>query len=268
MADHQFGIIGGGNMAEAILRGVLAASVINRNTVIVSEPKYERRQFLTRELQIKCVDDNLAAAACPRILLAVKPQMMGEVLLQAARNVAADATVISIAAGISTAFLDQRLGERGHIIRTMPNTPMLVSAGMTAIAPGPRATRDEVLWAEKLFSACGKVVTVPERMMDAVTAISGSGPAYVFYLIEAMIAAGAEEGLPPDTAAMLATETAAGAVKLLAESRERPEVLRLRVTSPGGTTQAAISCMDNAGVKGCMVAAIRAAAARSRELGK
>lgn len=268
MAEYQFGVIGGGNMAEAILRGVLAASVINRNAVIVSEPKFERRQFLTRELQIKCVEDNLAAAACPRILLAVKPQMMNDVLLQVAPAVPADATVISIAAGISSAFLDKRLDGRGRIIRTMPNTPMLVGAGMTAVAPGPRATRDETLWAEKLFAACGKVVTLPEQHMDAVTAVSGSGPAYAFYLIEAMIAAGVQEGLPADTAAMLATETAAGALKLLVESGEAPELLRQRVTSPGGTTQAAISCMDNAGVKGCIVAAIRAAAARSRELGR
>jgi len=268
MSDWQLGVIGAGNMGEAILRGVLDASVLNHNTIIVSEPRYERRQLLTRDCQVKCVEDNLQAAACPHVLLAVKPQIMAKVLEQIAPAVGADATVISIAAGISTAFLDERLGRRGHVVRTMPNTPLLVGAGVTAVAAGPRAGEDDLAWTERLFAARGKVVRVAEQTMDAVTAVSGSGPAYLFYLVEAMVAAGVAEGLEAETAAMLAIGTCGGAVRLLAETKERPEVLRMKVTSPGGTTQAAISAMDAAGVKEAVVAAIRAAAARSRELGR
>jgi pyrroline-5-carboxylate reductase len=268
MSDYQLGVIGGGNMAEAILRGVLAAGVLNRDAVVVSEPKAERREMLAKELRVACVDDNAAAAACPFVLLAVKPQVMNDALAGVAGIVRPDAVVISIAAGVATARIDQRLGERGRIVRAMPNTPMLVGAGMTAVAPGPRATDADLAWADALFAACGRVVRVTEPMIDAVTAVSGSGPAYFFYLIEAMIDAGAAEGLDPAVAAQLAIQTCAGAAKLLAETGEKPEVLRARVTSPNGTTQRAIETLDAAGVKDKLVQAVRAAAARSRELGK
>jgi pyrroline-5-carboxylate reductase len=268
MSEHQLGVIGGGNMAEAILRGVLAAGVLKRDAVVVSEPKAERRDMLARELRVACVDDNPAAAACPFVLLAVKPQVMNDALAGIAGTVQASAMVISIAAGVATARIDQRLGGRGRIVRAMPNTPMLVGAGMTAVAPGPRATDADLTWADALFAACGRVVRVTEPMIDAVTAVSGSGPAYFFYLIEAMIAAGSAEGLAPDVAAQLAIQTCAGAAKLLAETGEKPEVLRARVTSPNGTTQRAIEALDAAGVKARLVDAVRAAAARSRELGR
>jgi len=268
MADYQLGVIGGGNMAEAILRGVVGRSVLNHNAIVVSEPLLPRRQLLVRDLQVTCVADNAAAAACPHVLLAVKPQVMAAVLDGVASAVRADAVVISIAAGISTAFLDEKLGGRGRLVRTMPNTAMLVGAGMTAIAPGPRAEKADLRWAKSLFAPCGKVVQVTEPMIDAVTAVSGSGPAYFFYLIEAMIAAGVAEGLEPDVAALLAAQTCAGAAKLLAETHEPPEGLRARVTSPGGTTQRAIETLDAAGVKAKLIEAIRAAAERSRELGK
>jgi pyrroline-5-carboxylate reductase len=139
---------------------------------------------------------------------------------------------------------------------------------MSAVAAGPRAAEDELRWTEQLFASCGRVVRVAEPMIDAVTAVSGSGPAYFFYLAEAMIAAGVAEGLPAETAALLARQTAVGAAKLLSESGEAPETLRARVTSPNGTTQRAIETMDAAGVKAALVHAIRAAAERSRELGK
>jgi pyrroline-5-carboxylate reductase len=265
---YALGVIGGGNMAEAILRGVLAARVLGGEDVVVSEPRVDRRDLLARDLHVTCVDDNAAAAACPCVLLAVKPQVMNDVLDGIAPAVWPAGMVISIAAGVATARIDQRLGGRGRIVRAMPNTPMLVGAGMTAVAPGPRAGKEDLEWAEKLFAACGRVVRVTEPMIDAVTAVSGSGPAYFFYLIEAMIAAGAAEGLDPAVAAQLAIQTCAGAAKLLAETGEKPEVLRARVTSPNGTTQRAIETLDAAGVKAHLVAAVRAAAARSRELGK
>jgi len=268
MADYQLGVIGGGNMAEAILRGVVGQSVLNHNAIVVAEPLLPRRQLLLRDLQVTCVADNAVAAACPHVLLAVKPQVMSDVLDGIAESVRDEAVVVSIAAGISTALLDRKLAGRGRLVRTMPNTPMLVGAGMTAVAPGPRATEADLHWVQGLFAACGKVVQVTEEMIDAVTAVSGSGPAYFFYLIEAMIAAGVAEGLEPKVAALLATETCAGAARLLAETAEPPEGLRARVTSPGGTTQRAIETLDAAGAKDTLIQAVRAAAQRSRELGK
>ncbi|MFA6133678.1 MAG: pyrroline-5-carboxylate reductase [Phycisphaerae bacterium] len=269
MAEHLLGVIGGGgNMAEAILRGIVRSGFLPPEAIIVSDPAEARRDLISRTLNIAAVADNAQPARCPRILLAVKPQMMSPVLEGIAPHVTAGATVISIAAGVPTARIDGLLGGRGHIVRVMPNTPMLVGAGVSAIAAGPRAGKSELDWTEKLFSTAGLCCRVEESMIDAVTAVSGSGPAYFCYLVEAMIAAGVAEGLPADVATLLATSTCAGTGQLMLESADRPEVLRAKVTSPGGTTQRAIETMEAAGVKDALVAAIRAAAARSRELGK
>ncbi|MFB3892072.1 MAG: pyrroline-5-carboxylate reductase [Phycisphaerae bacterium] len=268
MARYQLGVIGGGNMAEAILRGVLRGNFLPHNAIIASDPVFDRRQHITRNVGVSCVDDNAVPASCPTVLLAVKPQVMGGVLDGIARHVSPDALIVSIAAGIPTSFIDSHLGGRGRIVRVMPNTPMLAGAGMSALAVGPRATEADLRQAERYFSASGQTVIVTEEQLDAVTAVSGSGPAYFFYLVEAMIEAGVAEGLAEDTAAALAVQTCVGAAKLLSDSRERPEVLRRKVTSPGGTTQRAIETMEATGVKKAIVAAIRAAAARSRELGK
>ena len=266
--DYQLGIIGAGNMAEAMLRGVLDSNFLPHGSILAAEPRFERRQMLTHELSVSCTDDNPAAAACPRVVLAVKPQMMGEVLDEIAPAIRDEALVISIAAGVTAGWIDQRLGGRGRLVRVMPNTPMLVGAGISAVAAGPRATAADVEWTSRLVSAGGgSAVTVEESLMDAVTAVSGSGPAYLFYLVEAMIAAGVAEGLSLDVATRLARETCLGAGKLLAVTGEPPEGLRARVTSPGGTTQRAIETLDAAGVKNSLIAAVRAAAARSRELG-
>ena len=267
MSTCKLGIIGGGNMAGAILHGMLVNWLLPAEGIILSEPLVERRERLGR-YGIKVTDDNTLAAGCPRVLLAVKPQVLGEVLTQMAPAVAADALVISIAAGRTTAFIDKSLGGKGHIVRVMPNTPMLAGAGMSAIAPGPRATEEDLQWVEQAFGCCGQTIRVEESAMDAVTALSGSGPAYFFYLVEAMVAAGVAEGLDPDTAERLARATCAGAGKLLEKSRDSARQLRANVTSPGGTTQAAIEAMESAGVAQALVAAIRAAAARSRQLGQ
>ncbi len=268
MADFELGIIGTGHMGEAILRGVLGANVLPHGAIVASDASAERRKHVFNSMGVKCVEDNAVPAACPRVLLAVKPQAMADVLAGIAGAVGADALVVSIAAGVATRFIDERLGGRGRIVRVMPNTPMLVGRGMAALAAGPRAGADDVDWAMRLFAASGRTVAVDEAMMDAVTAVSGSGPAYFFYLIEAMIEAGVAEGLDADTAALLATETCAGAARLLSDTGERAEVLRAKVTSPGGTTQQAIASMESDGVKEALVRGIRAAAERSRELGK
>ena len=264
----ELSIVGAGNMAEALLRGALSAGVLDREGVLVSDPQRQRRELFVRELGVRALDDNRAVADAPRLLLAVKPQTIATVLEEMSPLIWADALIVTIAAGIRTSFLASRLDGRGRIVRVMPNTPMLVGAGTSAICPGPGATDADLDWVEKLFAACGRTVRVEEEMMDAVTAVSGSGPAYFFYLVETMVAAGVAEGLSEAVAMQLAVETCRGAGELLARSRQRPEALRAKVTSPGGTTQAAIESMESAGVRAALVAAIRRAAERSRELGK
>ncbi len=268
MSKYQLGVIGAGNMAEALLRGIISANLIDHNAVVASDPQFSRRQHFTRELGITTEADNAIPAQCPRIILAVKPQIMSGVLEGIAGAVRPDAVIISIAAGIRSQFIFDRLGGKGRIVRVMPNTPMLVAAGVSAVCAGPGAEEADLAWAEKLFAACGKTVRIEEDLIDAVIAVSGSGPAYFFYLIEAMVAGGVAEGLERDMALDLAVQTCRGAGELLARSGEPPEVLRARVTSPGGTTQAAIESMDSAGVRDALVAAFQRAAERSRELGK
>jgi pyrroline-5-carboxylate reductase len=268
MSDCQLGIIGCGNMAEAIARGVLGGNFLPHSAVVASDVVFGRRQHFTRNLGITTAADNAVPAGCPRVLLAVKPQKMAEVLGEIAPAVSPNATVISIAAGITTSYLDEGLGGRGRIVRVMPNTPMLVGAGISAIAAGPRAEKSDLRWVEKLFGVCGRTVVVDEKMMDAVTAVSGSGPAYIFYLLEAMIEAGVAEGLDADSAKLLAEQTCAGASRLMLETGQQPQALRAQVTSPGGTTQRAIETMEAAGVKDALIRAIRAAAQCSRELGR
>jgi len=268
MPSHQLGVIGAGNMAEALLRGAISADVLDAGAVVVSDPDASRRELFTRELGVTAVEDNTTPAACSAVLLAVKPQVMGAVLAEVAGAVGADATVVSIAAGVRTQFISDNLAGKGRIVRVMPNTPMLVGAGVSALCKGPGASDAELARAQKLFAACGRTVRVDEPMIDAVTAVSGSGPAYFFYLVEAMIAAGVAEGLDEPVARELAVQTCRGAGELLAATGEAPEALRARVTSPGGTTQAALEMMESAGVQDALVAAVRRAAERSRELGK
>ena len=264
---YELGVIGAGNMAEAILKAELHSGFLQPHEIVVADVRQERRQKLAGELGVAWAPDNLVPARCLRILLSVKPQNIDEVLAEIADLVDGDALVISICAGVPTSHIDTGLAGKGHIVRVMPNTPMLVGAGMSGIAAGPRATDDDVQWTEGLFAASGKTVPVDECLMDAVTAVSGTGPAYFFYLIEAMIDAGTAEGLSYEFAYQLAVQTCAGAAKLLAETGRRPEDLRAMVTSPNGTTQRAIETLDAANAKDAWVVAIRAAAQRSRELG-
>ena len=268
MAEYELGVIGAGNMAEAILRGVIGSGFLPAGAVVASDVAADRRRRVAGETGVTCTADNLVPAACRRVLLAVKPQVMGVVLDEIATSVRPDALVVSIAAGIGTGFLDGRLGGKGRLVRVMPNTPMLVGAGASAVAAGPRAGAADVAYVCGLFSAGGEAVVVDEAMMDAVTAVSGSGPAYFFYLVEAMVEAGVAEGLPADVAEKLAGRTCLGAGRLLAETGKRPDALRAAVTSPGGTTQRAIEVLEGSGVKQRLVEAIRAAARRSRELGR
>jgi pyrroline-5-carboxylate reductase len=266
VAGYEFGIIGGGRMAEAIIRGLIDSVICSRNTMVISDPDSTRRQSLSNDLRLVCVPNNRIPGSCQCVLLAVETRVMKQVLEEIAPIVREDALVISIAPDISTQLMDKALGQRGHIVRVVPNTPVLVGAGMSALCAGPRATGKDLKQAGRILSTCGKTAIVDEKLAGAVEAISRCGPAYLFYLAEAMIQAGVTEGLDRETANTLTEQTCLGAAKMLSESDERPAILRMRATAPGGPTQQATATLDADGVKESLVSAVRAAAAKSREL--
>jgi pyrroline-5-carboxylate reductase len=273
---YALGIIGAGNMAEAIVRGIIAKQVLRPSEMIAADTAAVRRDLFANALHVKSVEDNATVAGdADTILLSVKPQHMAAALAAIAPVMSPRTLIISIAAGISSAFIEKHLGGGGgggggqqwRVIRTMPNTPMLVGEGMVAMSAGAHATADDLAAARRLFEAAADVIEVDEDKMDAVTAVSGSGPAYFFFLVEQMIRAAEELGMPPEQARQLATKTAAGAAKMLVTSADSPEILRRKVTSPGGTTEAAITHMTNEKWPQITVDAIKAAQRRGRELG-
>jgi pyrroline-5-carboxylate reductase len=267
---YELGIIGAGNMAEAIARGVMNKNVLRPDQIIAADVSPQRRELFAA-LGIKAVDENATAARDARtILLSVKPQHMAAAL-GGLGQVMSDATlVVSIAAGIGTGFIEKHLGvhKKWRVVRSMPNTPMLVGEGMVAIAPGANASKDDLAAARKLFEAAADVIEVDESKMDTVTAVSGSGPAYFFLLVEQMIQAAIDLGLTHEQAAQLAKKTAAGAAKMLVTSSDAPAELRRKVTSPGGTTEAAITYMSKNNWPQITVDAIKAAERRGKELGQ
>ena len=267
---HALAIIGAGNMAEAIARGILRAKLFSASEMIASDVSDARRALFQDGLGVRAVPDNATAVReATTILLSVKPQQMQPVLSEIGRHASSDALFVSIAAGVSCASIERNLGAERHwrIVRTMPNTPMLVGEGMVALSPGRHATEQDVAHARRIFESAATVIELPEDKLDAVTALSGSGPAYFFFLVEQMILAGVELGLTREQAHTLATRTALGSARMLTTSPDAPEELRRKVTSPNGTTQAAIETMRSHGVPDGIVAGIIRAAARSRELG-
>jgi pyrroline-5-carboxylate reductase len=266
---HELAIIGAGNMAEAIVRGILSAGVIESGRIIAADVSPQRRQFFQDQLGVAAVLENTTAARGSRIvLLSVKPQQMESALRELKSSLAADALIVSIAAGVRTGRIEGWLGgSQWRVVRAMPNTPMLVGAGMVALCRGAGASAGDLAAARKLFEAAAVVTEVDESQMDAVTAVSGSGPAYVFFLAEQMIRAGESFGLTPEQSRTLSIQTIAGAAKMLGLSDESPESLRRKVTSPNGTTQAAIEHMQAQRVGESIEGAIGAAVRRSRELG-
>ena len=265
---YKLGILGAGNMAEAIARGVLKSGVMTPQQIIAADVAPQRRELFQNELGVKAVEDNSEVAGhSSALLLSVKPQMCKQVLEGIASVVNPDATIISIMAGISSSFIDSALGGNRRVVRTMPNTPMLVGEGMAAIAPGKYATAADLAKTKELFEAAASVIQVREDQIDAVTAVSGSGPAYFFFLVELMIAAGVKFGLSSEQARLLAAKTAMGAAKMLVTSTDSPQELRRKVTSPGGTTHAAITKMESLKLPSIIEQAMQACADRSKELG-
>lgn len=263
--SQRIAILGAGVMGETLLSAILSSGH-PVNDVVISEKREERAAELRESYRVDVTDNATAAAGADVVLLVVKPQDVPALLAEIAGSVRPDATVVSLAAGVRIATMEAALPDGVAVIRAMPNTPALVGEGMFGISPGTACSPDQLATVVRLLESGGKVVVVDEDRQDAVTAVSGSGPAYVFYLAEAMIAGGIAEGLDPETARALATQTLVGAAKLLAESDDGAEELRRRVTSPNGTTHAAITTFDDRGVKEGLIAGVAAAASRSAEL--
>ena len=261
--------IGAGNMAEALVRGLVGPGGHAPADVTVTDPRPERLTYFRDTFGVCASPDNAAAvAASALVVLAVKPQVMPEVLSGLAPALPRAATVLSIAAGIRCATIESALGGDRAVVRSMPNTPALVGKGVTALCAGRWAGEAPLAKAEALLRTVGAVVRVEESLMDAVTAVSGSGPAYVFYLMESMLEAAAGFGLAPEVARTLVYGTITGAAALAAASPESPAELRARVTSKGGTTAAAVGLLDERRVREALADAVRAAQRRAGELSK
>jgi pyrroline-5-carboxylate reductase len=241
----RVGFIGGGNMGEALIKGLLGASLVPPEMIIATDVRTDRASHLTRQFRI-----------------------MGQVLREIAPTLGPQHLLISIAAGVSTSTIRSGVGKEARIIRVMPNTPALVLQGATAIAKGPGLGPDDLGTAEEIFGAVGRVVVLDEELMDAVTGLSGSGPAYVAIVIESLADGGVKMGLDRATAMTLATQTVLGAAQLLAETGLHPGALKDMVSSPGGTTIAGISALEEGGIRTTFIRAVERATLRSRELGR
>ena len=268
----KLGFIGGGRMGEALIQGILKSGIIAAADMLVADPVAERRAYLEASYGVKAFDSDEAVnvwSTCTTVILAVKPQIMKDVLLAAKSNINDSHLLISIAAGIQSSFIDINLsGCNCRIIRVMPNTPAFVLEAVSALSAGPRATQEDMDTAVTIFDSIGKTVILDEKYFDAVTGLSGSGPAYVFTFIEALIDGGLKVGLNRPDAELLAMQTVLGSVKLAMSSEENPAQLRAMVTSPGGTTIAGLHELETAGFSGIIMDAIEAATKRSKELGK
>lgn len=266
-SDKTIGFLGAGNMAEALIRGLLRADVAP-DRIGGSSPEQERTEELATKYGIRTTTDNAELVANSDILvLAVKPQILDRVLLEVGSKVRARTLVISVAAGIPIQAIERRLAKGTRVIRCMPNTPALVSAGASALARGAHATDDDLAAARFVFDAVGLTVVLDEAQLDAVTGLSGSGPAYIFLILDAMADAGVKVGLSRRNAQRLAAQTVMGSAKLLLETDEHPGRLKDMVTSPGGTAIAGLHTLEEGGLRTTLINAVEAATKRARELG-
>lgn len=255
-------VVGGGRMGEALLAGLLHAGWAEHDLGVVEKVAARRDELAKLLPGVQVVAEVGDVDSCDAAIVAVKP---GDVATACAALAALQPErVLSIAAGVPIASLEDALGSGPHVVRAMPNTPAQIGAGASAIAPGSAATDDDLAWAEDILGAVGIVVRVPEHLLDAVTGLSGSGPAYVFLVAEALIEAGVLNGLPRDVASALARQTLLGAARLLSESGESPEALRAAVTSPGGTTAAGLKALEDRAVRAAFLDAVTAATNRFR----
>ena len=266
--NKTIAFIGGGNMAEALIKGLIAAGTAKPDHILVTDVSVDRLAHLHTTYGVQQRGNVEAAREADIILLCVKPQVVERVLADISSVVDAKKLVISIAAGIVIAKIEKGLKESSHVVRVMPNTPALVLAGAAALAGGKHATSDDLALAQSIFNSVGRAVIVEEKLMDAVTGLSGSGPAYVFMIIDALSDAGVKAGLPRQLALELAAQTVYGAAKMVLETKEHPGKLRDMVTSPGGTTIEGLHALEKGKLRATLMNAVEAATTRSRELGK
>jgi len=269
LKSRKIGVIGGGKMGGALVGGIIGSGAAMPADIIVADVAEERRTELAARYGVATTADNVTAVRDREIvILAVKPQQMAAVLAGLVGIITPAQTIISIAAGIATAFIEAHLGGSVRVVRVMPNTPALVGEGAAALAGGARATDADLALAREIFAAVGTTVTVTEDLMDAVTGLSGSGPAYIFLIIEALADGGVQMGLARDIALQLAAQTVLGSARLLLTTYEHPAVLKDMVTSPAGTTIFGLRALEEGRLRATLMAAVEAATARSRTLGE
>ena len=268
MKTRRLGFLGAGNMASALIQGLLHGDVLPATRILASDVKIERLEQLAAEHGIRTTMDNhQLLRESDVVVLAVKPQVIDRVLTEIGGDVRADQLLVSVAAGVPVEALESRLPPGSRVVRAMPNTPATVQAGATAIAGGANASADDLRVAREMFEAVGRVVVVEEALLDAVTGLSGSGPAYVMLIIEALADGGVKVGLHRDTALLLAAQTVFGSAKLLLETGEHPGRLKDMVTSPGGTAIAGLHTLESGALRKTLIDAVECATERSAELG-
>ncbi len=271
MNNDTIGFIGGGQMAEAMIKGIISSGLYKADKILVTEPQQERCDFMTETYGVQgFADSEPIWTSCQTVILAVKPQIMEVVLSTSRLFVAPEHLIISIAAGLPLSFFEEGFGRNKDckIIRVMPNTPALVLEGASGFSGNKNVTKADLLLCEQILGKIGKAVILDESALDAVTGLSGSGPAYVFTFADALIDAGIKVGLPRATAETLALQTLLGSVKLLIETKKHPAELRAMVTSPGGTAIAGQHVLESKAFKGIVMDAVEAATNRSKEFGK
>lgn len=268
-AEHRVGFIGTGRMATALAHGLASSGFAETANIIGSDVLPESLERFTAETGGRAGESNGGVFASSEIVfLAVKPQQMADVLTDIRQHATPAHLIVSIAAGITLKTLTGSLGEDRRIIRVMPNTPCLIGAGASGFAGGGAATAADRELVEEMLATVGIAIEVPERLLDAVTGLSGSGPAFVFQTIEALSDGGVRVGLPRDIATRLAAQTLLGAAQMVVQTGEHPAVLKDAVASPGGTTIAGLRALEQGGLRGCLIDAVEAATARSKELGE
>jgi pyrroline-5-carboxylate reductase len=269
LAARTIGVIGAGNMAEALIRGLVKGGHVAADRIVASGPRKERLAALARDYAIRTTTDNREVArAADLLVLAVKPQILDKVLREVGDKLQPATLLVSIAAGVDTETIEDAVTDGVRVVRAMPNTPALVGAGATAVAPGKHAGEADLATARALFDAVGITVVLDETHLDAVTGLSGSGPAYIFLILEALADAGVKVGLSRRDAQRLAAQTVMGSAKLLLDTDEHPGKLKDMVTSPGGTAIAGLHTLEEGGLRTTLINAVETATKRARELGR
>jgi len=269
LASHTIGFVGAGNMAEALIRGLVKGNHVPAGRILASAPRRERLEELHAAYGIETTLDNReVAAGCDLVVLSVKPQILDKVLREIGDKLQSGTLVISIAAGVDAATIEEAVADGVRVVRAMPNTPALVGAGATAVSAGKHASAADLATARAMFDAVGISIELDESHLDAVTGLSGSGPAYIFLILEALADAGVKVGLARRIAQRLAAQTVMGSAKMLLETDEHPGKLKDMVTSPGGTAIAGLHTLEEGGLRTTLINAVETATKRARELGR